>query len=58
MEKSKVLRTIGALAAGVVLMGTSAYAQPDEYYFRLETSQASFTKLSVKKHIIHLDMFL
>lgn len=53
MAKRKLLKTIGAMAAGVILLGTTAYAAEDYYYdygkWTLETSQNICTSIFEKE---------
>lgn len=52
MEKRKILKTIGAMVAGVMLLGTTAFAAQDYYYYgdwTLEVSQAKRSGISEKE---------
>lgn len=48
MGKRKLLRTMGAMVAGVMLVGTTVFATYHEYYFRLETSASGYSDLYKK----------
>lgn len=50
MANRKVLKTVGAMVAGVMLLGTTAYAADYYYYvdWTLETSQAKRTPVCKK----------
>lgn len=51
MAKRKLLKTIGALTAGVMLLGTTAFAAQDYYYgdWTLEVSQSKCTVICEKE---------
>lgn len=49
MVKRKLLRTMGAMVAGVMLVGTTAFASNENYFFTMETSASAYSTLFEKE---------